>query len=386
MNLVGEIVITQSMLDQRLLALSVADTIQIGDGLQVLARQTRELQETVMAVRAQPVRNVFQRMPRLVRELAQTLGKQARIVVIGEETEVDKTIIEELADPLTHMIRNAMDHGLERADERTAAGKAAEGTVTLQAEQRGGRIVITIADDGRGINRDKLLAKARSRHLLPADARPSPEEIDMLLFHPGLSTADAVTDVSGRGVGMDVVKQNVEALGGRIVVASELGRGTRFTLLLPLTLAVMDGMVIRAGGERLVLPIASIRETLQTTEVSVEMLPSGQEFLRLRDRLSPLIRLAPKLGLGDGGEEQIIVITETDRGEHVGLAVDEIISQQQVVVKSLEASYGAVPGASAATILGDGLVALIIDVDALPTLPSPRARLPQSVAPSAMLH
>lgn len=368
MNLVGEIVITQSMLDQRLLSLSVAETMHIADGLQVLSRQTRELQESVMAVRAQPVKNVFQRMPRMVRELSQSLGKQARIVILGEDTEVDKTIIEELSDPLTHMIRNSMDHGVEGPEERVAAGKPPEGTVTLQAEQRSGRIVITVSDDGRGINREKLLAKARSRGLVSPEARLQAEEIDALLFHPGLSTADAVTDVSGRGVGMDVVKQNVEQLGGRILVASEPGRGTRFTLLLPLTLAVMDGMIIRASGERLVLPIASIRETLQWSETRVERLPSGQEYLRLRDRLSPLVRLGPALGFGPSGDEQVIVMTETDRGDAIGLAVDEIVNQQQVVVKSLEASYGHVPGASAATILGDGLVALIVDVDAIPGL------------------
>ncbi len=356
MNLVGEIVITQSMLDQRLLALAATETMQIADGLQVLGRQTRELQESVMAVRAQPVKNVFQRMPRLVRELGQALGKQAKLQIIGEETEVDKTIIEELADPLTHMIRNAMDHGMELPEERLAAGKSAEGTVTLQAEQRSGRIVITVADDGRGINRERLLAKARSRGIYTAADRPSPEEIDALLFHAGLSTAEAVTDVSGRGVGMDVVKQNVESLGGRVLVTSEQGRGTRFTLLLPLTLAVMDGMIIKTCGQRLVLPIASIRETLQTSDITIERLPGGQEFMRLRDRLSPLVRLSEVLGLGRSEGEQIILMTETDRGSQIGLAVDEIISQQQVVVKSLESTYGHVPGASAATILGDGLV------------------------------
>jgi two-component system chemotaxis sensor kinase CheA len=370
MNLVGEIVITQSMLDQRLLSLSVAETIQIADGLQILGRQTRELQESVMAVRAQPVGNVFQRMSRLVRELAQALGKEARIVLIGDDTEVDKTIIEELADPLTHMIRNSMDHGIEPPADRIAAGKPAQGTITLQAEQRGGRIVITVSDDGRGINREKLLAKARSRGIVAADHRMANEEIDQLLFHAGLSTADSVTDVSGRGVGMDVVKQNIEQLGGRIAIASEAGKGSRFTMLLPLTLAVMDGMIIRASGERFVLPIASIIETLQFSETTVERLPDGQEFLRLRDRLSPLVRLGGALGVGPCGEEQVIVMTETDRGERIGLAVDEIVNQQQVVVKSLEANYGPVPGASAATILGDGLVALIVDVDAIPSLNS----------------
>ncbi|MGL5117363.1 MAG: chemotaxis protein CheA, partial [Beijerinckiaceae bacterium] len=378
MNLVGEIVITQSMLDQRLLALSVSETIQIADGLQILGRQTRELQESVMAVRAQPVGNVFQRMSRLVRELAQALGKEARIVLIGDDTEVDKTIIEELADPLTHMIRNSMDHGIELPADRLAAGKPAQGTITLQAEQRGGRIVITVSDDGRGINREKLLAKARSRGIVAADQRMAPEEIDQLLFHAGLSTADSVTDVSGRGVGMDVVKQNIESLGGRITIASETGKGSRFTMLLPLTLAVMDGMIIRAAGERFVLPIASIIETLQFSETTVERLPDGQEFLRLRDRLSPLVRLGWALGVGPSGDEQVIVMTETDRGERIGLAVDEIVNQQQVVVKSLEANYGPVPGASAATILGDGLVALIVDVDAIPRLNSQHHHRPDA--------
>lgn len=386
MNLVGEIVITQSMLDQRLLSLPTSATMQIADGLQVLARQTRELQDSVMAVRAQPVKNVFQRMPRLVRELSQALGKQTRLHIVGEDTEVDKTIIEELADPLTHMIRNAMDHGLETPDERIAAGKAAEGVVTLQAEQRSGRIVISVSDDGRGINRDKLLAKARSTGLIAGGERPSAEEIDALLFHPGLSTAEAVTDVSGRGVGMDVVKQNVEALGGRVVVSSEPGKGSRFTMLLPLTLAVMDGMIIRSGGQRLVLPIASIRETLQSADTPVERLPGGHEFLRLRERLSPLVRLGEVLGFGRSDDEQVIVMTETDRGNQIGLWVDEIIGQQQVVVKSLEATYGLVPGTSAATILGDGLVALIVDVDAIPSICAPALSALRAANPTATLQ
>jgi two-component system, chemotaxis family, sensor kinase CheA len=381
MNLVSEIVITQSMLDQRMLSLPSTATMQIADSLQVLGRQTRELQDSVMAVRAQPVKNVFQRMPRLVRELCQALGKQARLQIVGEDTEVDKTIIEELADPLTHMIRNAIDHGLEAPDERAAAGKPAEGAIQLLAEQRSGRIVISVSDDGRGINRDRLLAKARARGLVPPSERPAPEEIDALLFHPGLSTAEAVTDVSGRGVGMDVVKQNVEALGGRVLVASEFGKGTRFTMLLPLTLAVMDGMIIRSGGQRLVLPIASIRETLQSADTPVERLPGGQEFLRLRDNLSPVVRLGEALGFGRSHDEQVIVMAETDRGNQIGLWVDEIVGQQQVVVKSLESSYGAVPGASAATILGDGLVALIVDVDAIPAIGALTAARPPAFAP-----
>ncbi len=378
MNLVGEIVITQSMLIDRSRNLPSPHGLQLTEGIEALTRQTRELQEQVMSVRAQPVKTVFQRMPRTVRDLANTLGKEARLAMRGEDTEVDKTIIEELADPLTHMIRNALDHGVERPDERLAAGKPAEGLITLAAEQRGGRIVITVSDDGRGLNREKLFAKAVSRGVMAADAKPSPAEIDMLIFHAGLSTAEAVTDVSGRGVGMDVVKQNVEALGGRIAVESEPGRGCSFALSLPLTLAVADGMVVRIGEERMILPIGSIMETLQIGNCSPAILPGGGEIVRLRGEIAPLLRLRELLGLGapraGGGPESIVISAETDRGEVIGIAVDEILGQQQVVVKSLEASFGPVPGASAATILGDGMVALILDVDALPALAQARAR------------
>jgi two-component system chemotaxis sensor kinase CheA len=368
MNLVGEIVITQSQLVDRSLSLPPKQAVQLAEGIEALSRQTRELQEQVMAVRAQPVRTVFQRMPRIVRELADQLGKDVRLVMQGEATEVDKTIIEELADPLIHMIRNALDHGLEAPDARRAAGKATEGLLTLAADQRGGRIVITVADDGRGLDRGRLLAKAVDRGVLAPDAQPTPEDIDALIFHAGLSTAEAVTSVSGRGVGMDVVKRNVEALGGRITVESEPGRGCTFSLSLPLTLAVADGMVVRVGGERLVVPITSIMETLQIAHCRPHALPDGREIVRLRGKVAPLYRLGALLGFGSGGNETIVVTAETDRGELIGVAVDDIVGQQQVVVKSLEVSCGAVPGTSAATILGDGLVALILDVDALPGL------------------
>ena len=378
MNLVGEIVITQSMLVECVRSLPYDVHAKTAEGMLTLSRQTRELQDHVMAVRAQPVKAVFQRMPRLVRELAQTLGKEVRLVLEGENTEVDKTIIEELADPLTHMIRNSMDHGLETPDERVAAGKPREGVIKLIAEHRAGRIVISVTDDGRGIGRDRLLAKARSRGLVGSDEKLAPEEIDQLIFAAGLSTAEVISDVSGRGVGMDVVRRNVESLGGRISVDSEPGRGCKFTLALPLTLAVLEGMVIRCGDDRYVIPIASVIETQHLASTPIERLPFGQEVLRWRGEVTPLYRLGDVMGSMGTTNENIVIIAETERGNNVGIAVDEIVGQQQVVVKSLEANYGAVNGASAATILGDGLVALILDIDSMLRLAASGSRPPQS--------
>ena len=376
MNLVGEIVITQSMLSERAIGLAKRESASFVDALFSLARQTRELQDNVMAVRAQPVKVVFQRLPRLVRELERTLGKKAHLVLAGEDTEVDKTIVEELADPLIHMIRNSMDHGLESPEERLAAGKQPDGTIRVSAEHRGSRILICVTDDGRGINREKLVAKAKSRGLLAADAEPTAEEADNLIFHPGLSTAQAVTDVSGRGVGMDVVRRNVEGMGGRITVESTPGRGCRFTLGLPLTLAVLDGMIVRAGTERFVFPLSSIVETMQLEPGAVEPLPGGRNILQLRGEIAPLLKLRDLLGIRAIGEEPIVVIVETETVPRLAIAVDEIIGQQQVVVKNLESSFRRVEGVSAATILGDGLVALILDVDALPALSLPGKKLP----------
>jgi two-component system chemotaxis sensor kinase CheA len=376
MNLVGEIVITQSMLVECVRSLPYDVYAKTAEGILTLSRQTRELQDHVMAVRAQPVKAVFQRMPRLVRELAQTLGKEVRLVLEGENTEVDKTIIEELADPLTHMIRNSMDHGLETPEDRIAAGKSPEGTIKLVAEHRAGRIVISVTDDGRGIGRDKLLAKAKSRGLVGQDEKLAPEEIDQLIFAAGLSTAEVISDVSGRGVGMDVVRRNVESLGGRISVDSEPGRGCKFTLALPLTLAVLEGMVIRCGEDRYVIPIASVIETQHLSNTPIEHLTFGQEVLRWRGEVTPLYRLGAVMGSSGTPDENIIIIAETERGGNVGIAVDEIVGQQQVVVKSLEANYGTVNGASAATILGDGLVALILDVDSMLRLAASGGRQP----------
>jgi two-component system chemotaxis sensor kinase CheA len=376
MNLVGEIVITQSMLVECVRSLPYDVYAKTAEGILTLSRQTRELQDHVMAVRAQPVKAVFQRMPRLVRELAQTLGKEVRLVLEGENTEVDKTIIEELADPLTHMIRNSMDHGLETPEDRIAAGKPPEGVIKLVAEHRAGRIVISVTDDGRGIGRDRLLAKAKSRGLVGQDEKLAPEEIDQLIFAAGLSTAEVISDVSGRGVGMDVVRRNVESLGGRISVDSEPGRGCKFTLALPLTLAVLEGMVIRCGDDRYVIPIASVIETQHLASTPIERLPFGQEVLRWRGEVTPLYRLGAVMGSSGHPVENIIIIAETERGDNVGIAVDEIVGQQQVVVKSLEANYGQVNGASAATILGDGLVALILDIDSMLRLAASAGRHP----------
>ena len=379
MNLVGEIVITQSMLTERAGVLPKREAAAFVDALFSLARQTRELQDNVMAVRAQPVKVVFQRLPRLVRELERTLGKKAHLVLAGEDTEVDKTIVEELADPLIHMIRNAMDHGLETPEERLEAGKGADGTIRVSAEHRGSRILICVQDDGRGINRERLVQKARSRGLIAPDAPdPTPEEADNLIFHPGLSTAAAVTDVSGRGVGMDVVRRNVEALGGRITVESTPGRGCKFTLGLPLTLAVLDGMIVRAGTERFVFPLSNIVETMQLDSRTVEQLPGGRHILQLRGEIAPLLKLRELLGIRAIGNEPNVVIVETETVPRLAIAVDEIVGQQQVVVKNLESSFRRVEGVSAATILGDGLVALILDVDALPGLSQAQRRLPST--------
>lgn len=283
----------------------------------------------------------------------------------GESTEIDKTIIEELTDPMIHMIRNSMDHGIESAEDRISAGKDPVGLIKISAEQKNGRIVITIEDDGRGINRIRLLEKARSSGIVAMDTSLEPAEIDGLIFHPGLSTASAVTDVSGRGVGMDVVRRNVEALGGRIFVESRPGLGCKFCLALPLTLAVLEGMVIRIGDMRVVIPIAEIIETCLPRDHQIQVMPNGSKIIKFRDDLAPLLDLAEIMGSPSHGADKIIVVVEDENSRISCLAVDEIIGQQQVVVKSLEKNYGRVPYVSAATILGDGLVALILNVNTL---------------------
>ena len=366
-DLVGELVINQAMLAQRVVEAGLARNDAVAVGLDDLEQLTREIQDSVMAIRAQPVKSVFQRMPRLIREVAAATGKQVRLVTDGEGTEVDKTVIERLSEPITHMIRNAIDHGLERPDVRRAAGKPDEGTVRLSALHRSGRIVIEVADDGAGINRERVRSIAVSRGLIPPDALLSDDEIDNLIFAPGFSTADAVSDISGRGVGMDVVKRSIQALGGRITISSRPGEGSTFTMSLPLTLAVLDGMVVTVGDHTLVVPINVIVESLQPKAAEVRPLGPQGTVLSVRGSHVPMIDVAPALGWTSGGEGPlggVTLLVESELGL-AALRVDAIQGQRQVVIKSLEQNYRQVEGVAAATILGDGRVALILDVDGL---------------------
>lgn len=319
-----------------------------------------------MAIRAQPVRSIFARVPRLVRDLSAETGKDVRVELSGEATEIDKTVIEELSDPLIHMVRNAVDHGIESAAERLASKKPAHGTVRLSAEQRGGRIVIEVADDGQGIDRDRTRSKAVEKGLISADAVLTDEEIDNLIFLPGFSTAKQVSGISGRGVGMDVVKRNVQKLGGRVTISSEPGRGSKVTLTLPLTLAVLPGMVVRVDSVSYVIPIANIVECMVARDEEIRIVPGSGEVLRLRGQYIPLVRMGSLLASrSTSSDTSPVVVVEADDRRRVGLAVDEIIGQQQIVIKSLRENVGEVSGIAGATILGDGAVALIIDVAAL---------------------
>nr|CAM75479.1 Chemotaxis protein histidine kinase and related kinases [Magnetospirillum gryphiswaldense MSR-1] len=366
--MVGELVITQAMLGQQASGFTVESHPELIQGLQELSHHTRELQENVMAIRAQPVKALFSKAPRLVRDLSTKLAKQARLVMSGENTEVDKTVIEQLSDPLTHLIRNALDHGIETPEERMAVGKPAEGTIHLAAQHRSGRIFIEIQDDGRGINRERVLAKALEKGLVERGQQLTDEQIDMLIFAPGFSTASEVSDVSGRGVGMDVVRKNIQDVGGRVVVQSTPGAGSRFILSLPLTLAVMDGMLVQVGGQRYVLPLTNIVESLRPTAQQARSLVDVGEVLTIRGEYINLMPLHAIFGI-DGAitdpTKGLVVIVETEGGERVGLLVDELLGQQQVVIKSLDSNFRPVRGISAATILGDGRVALILDVSAL---------------------
>jgi two-component system chemotaxis sensor kinase CheA len=367
-DLVGELVINQAMLAQRVFEAGLARASGVAAGLDELEQLTREIQDSVMAIRAQPVKSVFQRMPRLAREVAALTGKSVRLVTEGEATEVDKTVIERLSDPLTHMIRNAIDHGLESPEARLAKGKPAEGQVRLSALHRSGRIVIEVADDGAGIDRPRVKSIAASKGLVPADAPLSDEEIDNLIFLPGFSTASCISDISGRGVGMDVVKRSIQALGGRIAIASKPGQGSTFTMSLPLTLAVLDGMVVTVAGQTLVVPLTAIVETLQPKAAEVHGLGGAARVIAIREQFVPLIDVGRELGYrGQNADplEGVALLVELEGGARNALLVDAILGQRQVVIKSLEANYRHVPGIAAATILGDGRVALILDVDAV---------------------
>ena len=376
-DLVGELVINGAMLAQRVTTALPAQTAQghqgdsVASALEGLEHLIHDIQDSVMAIRAQPVRAVFQRMPRLVREVAGMVGKQVRLVTEGEGCEVDKTVIERLSDPLVHMIRNAIDHGLEGPADRAAAGKPAEGMVKLSAAHRSGRIVIEVSDDGRGIDRKRVRAIAETKGIVQPGVAMTDEEIDNLIFAPGFSTAATVSDISGRGVGMDVVRRQVQALGGRITIASRPGQGSTFTLSLPLTLAVLDGMVVEAAGQTLVIPLTAIVETLQPKPAQVRSLGPSATLLAVRNEHVPLTDVGQALGFRPDSVEPstgIALLVEDDTGTRSALLVDAIQGQRQVVIKSLEANYGHVQGVAAATILGDGRVALIVDVDALNAL------------------
>ena len=367
-DLVGELVINQSMLAQRVTEAGIARLSDVAVGLDDLEHLTREIQDSVMAIRAQPVRPIFQRMSRVVREVADMTGKSVRLVTEGENCEVDKTVIERLADPLTHMIRNAIDHGLEKPEDRVKAGKPEQGVVKMVAAHRSGRVVIEVSDDGAGINRAKVREIAVNKGIIDADAPLTDAEIDDLIFAPGFSTAATISDVSGRGVGMDVVRRSIQALGGRITISSRPGNGTTFSLSLPLTLAVLDGMVVTVAGQTLVVPLSAIVETLQPKAADVHGLGEKARVIAIRGSFIPLVDVGSVLSYRDEEADPlqgVAVMVETENQSQCALMVDGIIGQQQVVIKSLETNYGHVFGVAAATILGDGRVAVILDVDAI---------------------
>jgi len=365
-NLVGEIAITQASLVQTFSESELSLDAALEQTIDSLTRQTRDLQDSVMAIRAQPVKVVFSRMPRVIRELCEQLGKKVKLEIEGELTEVDTTIIEELSEPLIHMLRNSMDHGLENPEVRKERGKSETGKIVLKAEHRGERVMIIISDDGAGINREVVLQKAYSKGLIAQDEKLSPEEVDNLIFHPGFSTAETVSSVSGRGVGMDVVRRKIVELGGRCTLKNEPGKGCTFTIALPLTLAVLDGMTISVGGERFILPLSNVVEATFLKKEDVRELPDKSEVLARRGEYLKLLSVRRAFRMeNDGNKETMAVIVDTETDGHVALRVDELLGQRQVVLKSIESNYRRVDGVSGATILGDGRVALIIDVPAL---------------------
>ncbi len=368
-NLVGELVITQSMLAQRSNELDPVAHGDLLNSMGQLERNARDLQESVMSIRMMPMEYVFSRFPRLVRDLASKLGKEVELTLQGSSTELDKSLIERIIDPLTHLVRNSLDHGIESPEKRVAAGKHGVGNLTLSAEHQGGNICIEVIDDGAGLNRERILAKALSSGL-PVSESMSDEEVGMLIFAPGFSTAEQVTDVSGRGVGMDVVKRNIQEMGGHVEIASKQGKGTTIRILLPLTLAILDGMSVRVANEVFILPLNAVMESLQPLSADLHPLAGGERVLEVRGEYLPMVELWNVFDVQGAKTEatQGIVVILQSAGKRYALLVDQLIGQHQVVVKNLESNYRKVPGISAATILGDGSVALIVDVSALPSL------------------
>jgi two-component system, chemotaxis family, sensor kinase CheA len=365
-NLVGELVITQAMLAQNSRGLDSGAYQQLLAGLTDLDRNTRDLQESVMSIRMIPMSIVFSRFPRMLRDLANKLGKKVDMVTLGEATELDKGLVEKITDPLTHLVRNSCDHGIEMPADRLAKGKSEHGTITLSASHQGGSIVIEVRDDGRGLSRERILDKARERGLDVSD-QMSDGEVWQLIFAPGFSTADEVTDVSGRGVGMDVVKRNIAALNGSVEIDSAEGYGMKVSVRLPLTLAIMDGMSVGVSDEVYILPLSSVVESFQVNADDVNTVAQGSQLVKVRDEYMPVIALEKifQVPRADPNKSSnIMVVVEAD-GSRVALLVDELLGQHQVVVKNLESNYRKVPNVSGATILGDGTVALILDTGAL---------------------
>ncbi len=377
LNTVGEIVITNSMLGQLARHFVGVDAERLRSGLAQLETHVRELQESVMRVRMLPVGSVFARFPRLVRDLSARLGKQIRLQLSGEQTELDKTVLEKIGDPLVHLVRNSIDHGIELPADRVAAGKPEEGVVHLNAYHNGGSINIVISDDGKGLDSRKLIDKARAKGLIDADAVLTDEQAWDLIFAPGFSTAEKTTDLSGRGVGMDVVRRNIKELGGTVELHSEFGKGTRTTITLPLTLAIVDGQTIQVGTETYIVPLTAIVESLQLKQADSHQVFEHGELFHFRDDYLPIIRLHDVFGveprsrvLGDG----LLMVVEGD-GRRAGLFIDDLLGQQQVVIKSLETNYTRIDGVGGATILGEGTVALILDIPGLLRMTPPPAPL-----------
>lgn len=363
-NMAGELVITQAVLHAQTRDLATDQFSELIKAIEDLSMHTRELQEAVMSVRMQPIKSIFSRLPRIVRDLSQKLNKKIKLEMHGENTEIDKTVIEQLGDPLTHMIRNSVDHGIEKPDIRLDRGKPEEGTIVLSANHRGGRIVIEISDDGNGIDRTRVFDKAVEKGLIAADAVLEDEEIDNLIFQPGFSTAAEVSDISGRGVGMDVVKRNIESLGGNISIANDPGKGSVVSVSLPLTLAILDGMIVRIGTEHYIIPINNIIETTKPKEDEINKIANGNDVINTRGEFVTIIYLHNVFGIRNAcktAQDGLVVLVENGR-EKFGLVVDELLGQQQVVIKTLNEYPDSVKGISGATILGDGKVSLIIDV------------------------
>jgi two-component system, chemotaxis family, sensor kinase CheA len=370
LNLVGEMVINQAMLNQLARNKNGKESsMELEQGLALLERTTRELQEAVMEIRMLPVSVTFSRFPRLVYDLSAKLKKKVELKITGEQTELDKTVLEKIGDPILHLIRNSLDHGIESPQDRIAIGKDETGIIHLSASHEGGSVVIRVTDDGAGLNTDKILKKAVEKKLVSADAKLTTAEVNDLIFLPGFSTADVVTDVSGRGVGMDVVRRNIEEIGGRVEVYSERGKGSTFLITLPLTLAILDGQLVRVANEIYVLPLLSIVETVQVKEDRINVISGGEVVYRLRGKAVPVVdmrkvcRVPGSEPLESYANKQIIIV-ESDR-KAIGLVVDELLDQHQVVIKSLETNFVKVPGMLGATILGDGTVSLILDVTTL---------------------